>query len=61
MKGGKITEVQGKNGERVIVTWNVRRLGVRETYRKRLRRVAERMNKEKWEVVLMTELKAEED
>lgn len=61
MKGGKITEVQGKNGERVIVTWNVRRLSVRETYRKRLRRVAERMNKEKWEVVLMTELKAEED
>ena len=44
-----------------VVTWNVRRLSVRETNRRRLRRVAERVIREKWEVVLMTEIRADEE
>lgn len=51
---------EGANAECVIVTWNVRRLSVRENNRRRLRRVAERVVRENWEVVLVSELKAEE-
>ena len=53
----------GREGgrETLITTWNVRRVSVRENNRRRLRRIAERVIKEKWEVVLLTELKAEED
>ena len=39
----------------LVVTWNVRRLSVRETNRRRLRSVAERVRQERWEMVLLTE------
>ena len=45
----------------LVVTWNVRRLSVRETNRRRLRSVAERVRQERWEMVLLTELKADEE
>ena len=32
----------------LVVTWNVRRLSVRETNRRRLRSVAERVRQERW-------------
>ena len=45
----------------LVVTWNVRRLSVRETNRRRLRSVAERVRQERWERVLLTELRADEE
>ena len=45
----------------LVVTWNVRRLSVRETNRRRLRSLAERVRQEKWEMVLLTELRADEE
>ena len=45
----------------LVVTWNVRRLSVRETNRRRLRSVAERVRQERWEMVLLTELRADEE
>ena len=45
----------------LVVTWNVRRLSVRETNRRRLRIVAERVRQERWEMVLLTELRADEE
>ena len=45
----------------LVVTWNVRRLSVRETNRRRLRSVAERVRQEVWEMVLLTELRADEE
>ena len=45
----------------LVVTWNVRRLSVRETNRRRLRSVAERVRQERWEMVLSTELRADEE
>ena len=45
----------------LVVTWNVKRLSVRETNRRRLRSVAERVRQERWEMVLLTELRADED
>ena len=45
----------------VIVTWNVRNVGVRENNRAILRRIAERVVREGWEIVLVSELKAEEE
>ena len=44
----------------LVVTWNVRRLSVSETNRRRLRSVAERVRQERWEMVLLTELRADE-
>ena len=44
---------------RVIVTWNLQRVSMREANRVRLRRVCERVIKEKWEIVLVSELLAE--
>ena len=44
--------------KRTVITWNERRLSVRETNRRRLRRVAERVKRERWEMVLLTELSA---
>ena len=45
----------------LVVTWNVRKLSVRETNRRRLRSVAERVRQERWERVLLTELRADEE
>ena len=45
----------------LVVTWNVRKLSVRETNRRRLRSVAERVRQERWEMVLLTELRADEE
>ena len=45
----------------LVVTWNVRRLSARETNRKRLRSVAERVRQEGWEMVLLTELREDEE
>ena len=49
----------GKEGEREIVTWNVQGMSVRENNRNRMRRVVDRVTREGWEVVCMTELRAE--
>jgi len=43
-----------------IVTWNVQGLSVRENRRDRLRRVAERVEREGWQIVCLTELRADE-
>ena len=45
----------------LVVTWNVRRLSVRETNRRRMKSVAERVRQEGWEMVLLTELRADEE
>ena len=49
-----------RNRKRVVVMWNVRRLSVTKANSQRLRRVAERLTRERWERVFLTELKAEE-
>jgi hypothetical protein len=65
-RSSKRNEMRGVNArvdgdeECVIVTWNVQRLSMREHNRRRLRRVCERVVKEKWEIVLLTELSADE-
>ena len=51
-------EEEMRNRKRVVVTWNARQLSVRETIRK-FRRVAERVTRKRWEMVLLTELRAE--
>ena len=57
--GGSGVGVTG--GEvRKIVTWNVRRLTMREHNRDRLRRVVGEIVNRGWEIVLMTEVKADE-
>ena len=45
---------------REIVTWNVQGLSVRENRRERLRRVVERIRSEGWEIVCLTELRADD-
>ena len=45
----------------LVVTWSVNRPSVRETNRRRLRSVAERVRQEGWEMVLLTELRADEE
>ena len=47
--------------EHKIVTWNVQKLSLREENRRRLRRVCEKVEKEGWEIVLLTELTAAGD
>ena len=49
-----------RRDECTIVTWNVQRLSMREENRRRLRRVCDRVIRERWEVVLLSELLAEE-
>ena len=44
-----------------IVTWNVQKLSLREENRRRLRRVCEKIEREGWEIVLLTELTAAGD
>ena len=58
---GTGVEILGLMALLLVVTWNVRRLSVRETNRRRLRSVAERVRQERWEMVLLTELRADEE
>ena len=51
--------VRRAGGEREIVTWNVQKMSMREANRAKLRRVCERVIKEGWEIVCLTELTAE--
>ena len=43
------------------MTWNVRRMTMRDHNRKRLRSVCERIQWEEWEVVLLSALKADKN
>ena len=52
-------KLMGLSGRR-IVTWNVLRVALREQNRNRLRRVVGFIERNGWEVVLMTKMKAEE-
>ena len=52
---------KGYGTEKEIVTWNVQRLSMNQNNRQRLRRVIGRIIKEKWEIVLLSEIRAEED
>ena len=47
--------------EQMIVTWNVQKVSLREENRRRLRRVCEKVEKEGWEIVLLTEVTAAGD
>ena len=58
---GKGVGILGLMALLLVVTWNVRRLSVRETNRRRLRSVAERVRQERWEMVLLTELRSDEE
>lgn len=62
-EGGRLKRMEVRGDERSetdLVTWNVKKLRVRETNRKRLRRLGTRVTRERWEMVLLTELKAED-
>ena len=43
-----------------IVTWNVQRISTREHYRRKLGNLCEHIQREEWEVVLLSELRADE-
>ena len=43
----------------MVVTWNVQGLSLRESNRERLMRVLDRLRRNDWEIVCMTELRAE--
>ena len=49
----------GRTNESVIVTWNVQGMSVRENNRARMRKVAEKIVREEWEIVCLTEIRAE--
>ena len=63
-RAGGVGRVNAGRGQRVgvrkIVTWNVRRLSMREHNRDRLRRILEEIGRQGWEIVLMTEIRADE-
>ena len=50
-----------RGGNKVIVTWNVQGMSVRENNRSRMRRVIDRIAREGWEIVCVTELTAERE
>ena len=52
---------QGREGDSVLVTWNVQGMSVRENNKNRMRRVVDRIVREGWEVVCLTELRAERE
>ena len=54
---GVNAEVNG----RMIVTWNVQGMSVRANNRDRMRRVADKIVREGWEVVCLTEIRAESE
>ena len=57
--GGRAVRVVRDGCERVVVTWNVQGLSLREGNRERLLRVLERVRLNGWEIVCLTELRAE--
>ena len=61
---GGVGRVNAGRGQRVrvrkIVTCNVRRLSMREHNRERLRRILDEIGRQGWEIVLMTEIRADE-
>ena len=58
---GRVNAGRGQRvGVRKIVTWNVRRLSMREHNRDRLRRILDEIGRQGWEIVLMTEIRADE-
>ena len=63
-RAGGVGRVNAGRGQRVrvrkIVTWNVRRLSMREHNRERLRRILDEIGRQGWEIVLMTEIRADE-
>ena len=63
-RAGGVGRVDVRRGQRVrvskIVTWNVRRLSMREHNRDRLRRILDEIRRQGWEIVLLTEISADE-
>ena len=57
---GVASERERKSGC-MIVTWNVQGASMRESNRRRLRKICERAAKENWEIVLVSEVRAKED
>ena len=45
----------------LVVTWNVKRLSVREANGSRLRGEAKRVMQERWEMVLLTQMRVDEE
>ena len=58
-RAGREGEERVRGGGCEIVTWNVQGMSVRENNRNRMRRVVDRVAREGWEVVCLTELRAE--
>ena len=56
--GGRAVKLVRGGCERVVVTWNVQGLSLRENNRARLLRVLERVRLNEWEIVCLTELRA---
>ena len=55
----EVGSTNGSTNESVIVTWNVQGMSVRENNRARMRKVAEKIVREGWEIVCLTEIRAE--
>ena len=47
--------------ELVVVTWNVQRMSISTRGRRKMRAVAEMARKSEWDVILLSEVKAEEE
>ena len=58
---GLVGGARVREGGCEIVTWNVQGMSVRESNRERMRRVVDRVIREGWEVVCMTELRADSE
>jgi exonuclease III len=50
-----------EGGDFTVVAWNLQGMSMREQYRRRLREVISCMKKWEWEVLLMSEIRAEQD
>lgn len=48
-----------RRGEFVVTTWNVQRMTLRENNRRRLRRVLDYIERRNWQIVLLSEIKAD--
>lgn len=55
------TEGEEQKDEMVVTTWNMQGMSMREQYRRKLREVIGCMKRRRWEVLLMSEIRAEED
>ena len=53
------TDGNGQNKQYTIVTWNVQRMSLRDRQKRKARRVTEYTIKQKWDAVLLSELKAD--